>query len=82
MALGLVGVFAVIGNGAGINILKAWTPEEAKELHDRTDEIREVREKRYGIIFQIWSVGLGCLVSSAIIYYLLVWLDIGALPTG
>ncbi len=77
MFVGTLGVFAVISGVRGINIVKAWTPEQAKELRDSTGEILEAREKRYTIIFQIWLIGLGCLIFSAVIYLLLVQLGIG-----
>ena len=45
--------------------------EEARNLLDKTDELREKTEKRYDLGSLIWSIGMACLVYSILLYYVL-----------
>jgi hypothetical protein len=62
--VGLAAGFA--GKGFGIPLL-IRKPEEAKKLLDNFVDYRELVEQRYDTGIQIFLVGLGCVVVSALV---------------
>jgi len=49
----------------------AKTPEDARTLIERAQELREKAEKRYDAGAQVWIVGITCMVFSVLLFFLL-----------
>ena len=71
----MVGVFifvTITGTRRRLGIpLLVKNKEDARNLLDHAEELRDKAEKRYDAGAQVWAVGIACLVLSILSYFLL-----------